>query len=82
MFYCTFLCNTAIDIWVEVIFLFNTVFSGPHVKAAVPKPASWKNSLKGCPEKCKKDHYYCRNSIEILTKPVPTYIFCKLPLVL
>ena len=43
-------------------------------KASVPKSASWAKSLKVCPEKYNKEHYYAKDSVEMQTKPVPSYL--------
>lgn len=43
-------------------------------KASVPKSASWIKSLKVCPEKYNKEHYYTEDSIEMHIKPIPSYL--------
>lgn len=41
-------------------------------KASMPKPASWIKSLKVCPEKYNKEHYYAEASVEMQTEPIPS----------
>lgn len=38
----------------------------------MPKPASWIKSLKVCPEKYSKEHYYAEDSVEMQTEPIPS----------